>query len=259
MTNTKPQYLYRYRHLQGKHREWTSRILTHSVLHFSSPTSFNDPFDCKVHFRSHVSSVDLRRKYASLVKGRIPQLNRTQRRSKVANDINSKNPHELLKQVSIDLQHEIDQLGVLSLSATDRNVLLWSHYAAGHTGLCLKFRAANEHPFFGRAQPVAYPDAYPEVDFLRDSPSRQVEAFLLSKARDWKYEEEWRIIDHDAGSSDQVFPEELLAGVILGAQMTDDDKKAVIEWLHTRKYPVKIYEASVGRASFSLEIKEYAP
>jgi len=259
VTQVEPQFLYRYRHLQGKHRRWTSRILTHSVLHFAAPTSFNDPYDCKVHFRPRVSSADLRRKHVALVKKYMPQLNRAQRRAKVAGDLKTVDPDEFLLKVSQGLQEAVEKLGVLSLSASDRNILLWSHYAAGHTGLCLKFLATADTPFFGRAQPVQYSVAYPEVELLRDSPDRHIDAFLLTKAIDWKYEEEWRIIDHDSGPGEKVFPEGLLVGVILGARMPTEDKEVVVKRLGARKDPVQIYQASVSRASFGLEINPYEP
>jgi len=79
----------------------------------------------------------------------MPDLNRKQRRAKVANDIRAMIPDAFLAQIRARLQNSINGVGVLFLSATDRNVLLWSHYAAGHTGLCLKFIATDHMPFLG--------------------------------------------------------------------------------------------------------------
>lgn len=254
-----PKFLYRYRHLQGKHREWTKRILTDSVLHFSKPRSFNDPFDCKVHFRSVLSKSELRRKYGDLARRYMPQLNRAQRRTKVASGLKTLVPNEFISKITSGLQNAVDELGVLSLSATDRNVLLWSHYAKGHTGLCLKFVATDDTPFFGLAQPVSYSPTYPEIDLLRNSAEEHIEALLLTKAEAWDYEEEWRIIDHDGGAGDRVFPEELLVGVTFGAQMEAEDKEAVAKWIGWRKNTVQISQAKPGIGSFSLEIVPYMP
>lgn len=79
--------LYRFRHLQAEHREWTKKIITDSIIHFSDPRSFNDPFDCKIHFRPSISRRELKKKYAELVKNNIPNLPRAQRRAKVAKDM----------------------------------------------------------------------------------------------------------------------------------------------------------------------------
>ena len=210
MISEDPKVLCRYRHLQGKHHDRTKRILTDSIHYFASPSSFNDPFDCKIHFRSSLSPKQLKQKYGDLVRRNTPGLNREQRRAKVATDLATVDPDKLIAKMTNSMQHAVNGLGVLSLSATDSNILLWSHYAAGHTGLCLKFLTSNNTPFFGLAQKVEYMPNYPEVDLLNSSPVEQFQAFLLTKAIDWKYEEEWRIIDHDTGPGDKVFSEELL-------------------------------------------------
>jgi len=254
-----PEFLYRYRHLRGPHREYSSKILTDSLLYFASPRAFNDPFDCKVHFVLRASKAALRLKYEDLVRTRRPELNREQRRAKVARDVRRVDLTTFVNTLTASLQEEINRLGVLSLASNTTSPLLWSHYSAGHTGLCLQFRGQSDAPFFGRAQPVVYSTGYPQVDPVLDSRDRLVEALLLTKARDWVYEEEWRIIDHQTGPGLKTFPEELLVGVILGARMTADDRRYVADLLKKRHHPVQLYEAVVGDGTFALKIRSYAP
>jgi hypothetical protein len=250
------QFLYRYRHLNGKHREWTKKIITDSLIHFANSTTFNDPFDCKVHFQSSFSTEELKQKYLGLIKKRMPGLNRKGRKTKVRSDIKVMKPDEFISKFTAGFQDSIDNVGVLSLSASDRNILLWSHYAAGHTGLCLKFIATKYTPFFGRALPVIYTGAYPDINVL-DAADKHVNAFLLTTAIDWSYEEEWRIIDFDNGAGGKIFTTDLLVGVILGAKMPLDDKRAVAEWVRERDCPTELLEASVASGSFSIEIRAY--
>ena len=259
MTSEDPKVLYRYRHLQGDHREWTRRILTDSVLYFANPLSFNDPFDCKVHYRSSLSPKQLKLKYTDLLKKKLPKLNRKMLRGKVVSDLATLNPNEFIAQMESGLQDTVNRIGVLSLSATNSNILLWSHYAAGHTGLCLKFLATSNTDFFGYSQPVEYSSNYPEIDLLNSSAGEQVQAFLLTKAIDWKYEQEWRIINHEKGPGDKKFPQEMLLEVIFGARMEPKDKNVVVEWVKGRKAPVKLFQASLADRSFSLVIEPYEP
>jgi len=254
-----PKVLYRYRHLQGDHREWTKRIITDSVLYFANPLSFNDPFDCKVRYRSSLSPKQLKLKYSNLLKKNLLKLNRKMRRRKVVADLASLNPNEFIAQMENGLQDTVNRIGVLSLSATNRNILLWSHYAAGHTGICLKFRATNNTDFFGYSQPVEYSPNYPEIDLLNNSPDEQVQAFLLTKAIDWKYEEEWRIIDHEKGPGDKKFPQEMLLEVIFGARMEQKDKSAIVEWVRDRNTSIQLSQTSLADGSFSLVIEPYEP
>ena len=189
----------------------------------------------------------------------MPELNREQRRIKVAKDLAKKKPDEFLAHMVTGLKDAVNNLGVLSLSATNKNVLLWSHYAANHTGLCLVFRATNTTPFFGIAQPVEYCKNYPEVDILNNSPNEQVQAFLLTKAIDWKYEAEWRIIDHDTGPGSKSFPEELLVEVIFGVRMEEKIKIEVANWVNQRNSAIKLSQVSLISGSFSLRIDPYVP
>jgi hypothetical protein len=252
------QFLYRYRHLQGEHCKYTSQIFTNSIIYFPSPAKFNDPFDCRVHFQPSIPLDKLRQRYKELMKKFLPHLSPEQRKAKIAYDIEVMNPNDFIEAITNSLQKDVDRLGVLSLSASNRDILLWSHYATGHSGLCLQFLATTHTPFFGRAQPVQYSTGYPIVLPL-DSPQKQVESFLLTKAYDWKYEEEWRVIEHDHGPGKQVFPEELLVGVILGARMSPEDRDYVVNLAGRRKSPVQIYQASVSKGSYSLDINLYKP
>ena len=57
------------------------------------------------------------------------------------------------------LQKEVDACGILSLCAKNDDILMWSHYASSHRGICLEFKAGDNDPFFAYALPVTYPDA----------------------------------------------------------------------------------------------------
>ena len=183
-------------------------------------------------------------------------LNRKQRRAMAARDIKTLKTSEFQENFTKRLQNTVNGVGVLSLSAADRNILLWSHYAAGHTGLCLKFAATDHTTFFGRSLPVLYKEVCPDLSMV-SSADEHIDAFLLTKAIDWSYEEEYRIIDHDNGAGDKVFPPEHLLGVIFGARMAPPDKQVVSGWASTRKFPIEIFEAFVVPGEFSLGIRPY--
>jgi hypothetical protein len=101
--------------------------------------------------------------------------------------------------------------------------------------------------------PVTYAQTYPEINLL--SPiDKQIDAFFLTKAKDWYYEEEWRIIDHNRGAGDRVFPAELLVGVILGSRMTGEDKRTITEWVKESVSSVEVLQAFPASRSFSIEI-----
>ncbi|MHB8880381.1 MAG: DUF2971 domain-containing protein [Thermodesulfovibrionales bacterium] len=127
--------------------------------------------------------------------------------------------------------------GLLSLSGTSRNILMWSHYAHNHTGYVIGFD--GDHEYFGKSvSPVIYTDERPFVDPTR---SKQSGNLFYTKSKDWAYEEEYRKFlslvvtlplesggsflpytdaDSKAPVSDEVtlftFPKESISEVIVG-------------------------------------------
>ena len=136
---------------------------------------------------------------------------------------------------------------------------MWSHYASGHSGICLGFSVLADAAFFARARPVDYLDAYPIVNPIRDSPRKQVRDFLLSKAHSWKYEDEWRIIDHALGLGEKAFRPDALAEVVLGARISENDRDFVLKVVRNRGVECKIFQAEVGSGTYSLRFHAVEP
>ncbi len=89
---------------------------------------------------------------------------------------------EIVQRASASVQ------GCLSLSATPKNILMWSHYAHNHEGYVIGFDA--EHEYFGRTVlPVAYSDIRPAHNPLEARHSGEI---FYTKSKDWSYEQEYR-------------------------------------------------------------------
>jgi len=145
------------------------------------------------------------------------------------------------------------RMGVFSMTEDKENILLWSHYAAYHNGFCIELRTDNT--FFSRARHVDYDMVLPCLNLLEpwDKLIKHGVAGLLTKARNWAYEKEWRIIDVD-GVGAQKYPSEALSSVILGCKMSPDNKKQVKEWCGARRLRPTLYEAKEKEQEFGLDI-----
>ena len=51
----------------------------------------------------------------------------------------------LLMNFWTDLKSGLEKLGILSLASSNKNLLMWSHYASEHKGMCLEFNASRRH------------------------------------------------------------------------------------------------------------------
>ena len=233
-------FLYRYRDLEGKHADWVREIIQESKIYFASSKGFNDPFDCHVRFSSDISKADFKSHAEKLLIERgVPR----QKRREILQTPRS--IAEFVSNMERGVQDQIDRIGVLSLSATHENILMWSHYAFGHRGVCLQFQISAGSPSFAPALPVRYaPDLpVPNVFFRAEESLDRYMAMLFTKAADWAYEKEWRLANARLGPGHRRFLEHELVGVILGANIAPAHREAVLTWVKSRTAPLTIYQA----------------
>ena len=67
-----------------------------------------------------------------------------------------------LRQTFVDLAEATG----ISFGGDPRNILMWSHYAANHKGLCLQFELTRDIDNFVFAMPVQYSEDYPIVNWV---------------------------------------------------------------------------------------------
>lgn len=250
-------HLYKYRSLAGPASTFVERIFTHNELYFPKPSEFNDPFDCSPTASLEATDEQFAEYLDGLYKRRMPHLSRADRRLSVKNAMKDRvrnhKSHLALQTLAGSLSQVVELAGVLSLSAKCDHILMWSHYADSHRGVCLRFKASSTTPFFGRAQRVSYQTARPKLNLIMDSHEVQSEKALLTKADFWGYEEEWRIIEHDLGPGVHRFPPELLDGVILGARISANDRQRVLDWTSGRR-GIDILQAKFSNSEFRIEV-----
>lgn len=121
--------------------------------------------------------------------------NISQRRLKIAKLDELNDPFEVLginlsnpvnRRQLLDYKWELaTQVGILCLSATWRNPLLWSHYADRHRGLALGFDVSGD-----RFRPVNY--VRTRKPWPAELDGRFQEELLYTKFSHWWYEREYR-------------------------------------------------------------------
>ena len=169
-----------------------------------------------------------------------------------------------------------NHVGILSLSETPDNLLMWAHYAEGYTGFVLMLDGS--HDFFKEDNPsseIAKGFAKPErVQYRSERPRTPIEdpplEILLIKSSDWKHEKEWRYLKHlkdadewckDANNLDAglfLLPSKCIMGVILGCYRSKELENEIValrcddpEFGHLR-----IQQAGASTTRYQLQIKE---
>lgn len=230
---TLPKYLYRYRSFPGDaDLHQIEEIFTERKLFFPSPATFNDPFDCCMDIFHLPSTPEERREFGTqVIKKNYPtrQQRRHQIRKHEKRGTLSEWDTEAYRE---DLQSVMNQRGILCLSESHDNLLIWSHYTDGHTGLCL---VLNFKPIIAQADPRSLhlvPVWYSkEYRFARVSgDQKNLDKVLRTKSKAWEYEKEWRLIWVDGAGKHFTCPEDSLVGVILGCRISDKHKRLLTEW-----------------------------
>ena len=151
-----PDCLYKFTTIDG-----TEDILTLGKIFFPSPADFNDPFDCKFHPIVQASFVKRQRSNRELIRERNAGMPK-----KIRNEIARK--YSSRKSFEEGAQHLMARIsktiGILCLSARSDSVLMWSHYADKHRGICLEFQHLDQQKM--PPLKVVYSNDYPTVDFL---------------------------------------------------------------------------------------------
>jgi hypothetical protein len=75
------------------------------------------------------------------------------------------------------------------LTANPRSILMWTHYADNHRGICLEYGCGKSE--FGIAVKVVYTDEYP---LWRPHQLGEILDILITKSNVWAYEEEYRLV-----------------------------------------------------------------
>ena len=119
--------------------------------------------------------------------------------------------------------HILGAFGVVCFSASPANMLLWSHYAAGHRGIAIEYDA-GERPIEGWKHYHYLPVRYMRrrcIDVLSEGYPEAFINLLTTKSPDWEYEREYRLITL-RGPGFQPTRAASITGVILGARFLEN-------------------------------------
>ncbi len=220
---------------------WES-VLIDSLIRFSPPSVFNDPFEMQPFYESLALDPRVKKQLTSnnAESALIEELEKAipnvppeiaslvtenwdfvkQFAHIIAPDTVEMSPlilGRITQEISNGIYTGLDQnVGVLSLSEKKDDLLMWAHYADQHKGLVLGFDVTNAF-FDQRLQPdddfrhlrhVVYTETRPTIKFVDDN---EMSVILLTKSLEWRYERELRMLLPlvDADKEIDVFGEKI--------------------------------------------------
>lgn len=195
---TPPRYLYKYHPLNVHLIE----LLVNSQFYLADQEQLNDPLDA-----GFTMSYET---YARLYYERYPTSKNEEDEKKLKFLFDFR-----IEQGDRKFLHELSDLpdGLRTTCFTEdgNNPLMWSHYGANHTGVCLKFDLEKDAGLRQAMKPVQYLEQLVEVKERSD-----FEKSLLTKLNPWSVEKEWRILEKENYFS---FQQEALIEIVLGLKV----------------------------------------
>lgn len=239
----KPIYLYKYvTGLTG------INILKNLSIRFTQPNQLNDPFEMCV----------------PIVTKELNENNYPEVLLKKHSD--EEDGVETIRVQSSDYQNEVlDYIsrlfGVACFSTNPKNLLMWSHYANSHQGICIQFILDEDFLKSCKCFKVKYSKArtildttelYNNFDFL----IRQ----MSIKSRDWSYEKEYRFYSTLSNCNKipnteiytRSFGIDNLGSIIMGYKCCPDDKKQIVEIMEAYQRSSSLYQARLSTDEFNL-------
>ena len=254
-----------------KYRNWNDKyhkdVLLESKIYFAPPSSFNDPFDCKIPENFYlIDSEDKREAFANYYvnkhKSKLIQMGKNP--AKIKQNLKNRLRDNLQGEHLFNEQYENQELdrcyGVWSGSKRWDSILMWSHYGDNHKGYCIGFdeKKLIDSKRFGRGGKVAYSRNFPirnPLDFSNDALKDSfVQMFV--KAEEWSYEKEYRlsILNPDGLRNENRIIEldiDFISEVVLGVCISDKSKAEIIEFCKAKN--IRLFQAKKIPFQFELE------
>jgi hypothetical protein len=210
------EFVFKYVDLKG-----LGFILNDKTLKFTNPSDFNDPFEFHVNLVDRRLSprhiLEIYKKYdKNITREKIKRY-----KKEIKND--SKHPDsELFNQ----FEKRKKDTKVSCFSEISDNILMWSHYADKHHGVCIEFDSKLLKKSFKEDSMFCKTNYIKRIKTKKLSKHKEkaIQYWISSKGKEWKYEKETRIILGSQKEDTVPFDINSIRGIIFGCNLTEDEK-----------------------------------
>jgi len=265
-------------------------ILVLNKIRFTQPICFNDPFECKLTIDNMASDEDIQ----NLHKENFEKvLKEEYDKNNAINSLLSYEQFLLLsetkKELILDSLKEINsseyfihqlrnkfeeilnyEWGILSLTTSKDNLLMWAHYANEHKGFTVEFNEESDF-FHKREDKESFFNHLHKVDYsnYRDLTSlieKQYANVFLTKSTEWEYEDEYRVFKQ-LSSANEVkneniylfnFPKDMIKAIYCGCNMDKVHKEKILNIISNdiELSHVKLYYGEISNKYYKINFNE---
>lgn len=234
--------------------QYSLENLKNNQITFSNPIYFNDPYDCALY-------TDFKKAFKIFLdydeyKKEVEEISLIDIQEAVLDDETFINEYEK------EIKNFVNKIRVTCLSEKNDSILMWSHYAVNHTGFSIEYNFDDIEKQNRIFLPVIYKTEISEIsmEIMNDNKDGMIYP-LISKAKDWEYEDEWRIIEMDMKPCEcrrNMYMKKQPIAVYLGCKIDKSNEERIIQICIENN--IQLYKMNMKKDAFKLEyslVKKY--
>lgn len=251
-TSNELDFLYRFR---SDNEQYTIDELQNSYIYFQGKERLNDPFDCYPDLIGiNPNSQSVRDYVRSELDKIFPDSEKLKTNILEETIVLMKKDNRISSFIQPLITKLAETIGVACFTTDPYNLLMWSHYASFHQGICLKFNPNHDKTFFDSAAKVRYTKKFKRLDINLER-GKEMESFehmILTKSDTWSSENEIRLTRIKQGK--YSYKGDALDAIIFGIKTDDSFKQKIIEATFDLYPQVKYMQAVPLKNEFGIDL-----
>lgn len=251
----KENLVFRYYSLGNEElEERVADLLLRDSIFLSAPAHFNDPFD-----RPYINFSGSDDDWNLMLDEQINSLRRKSGKKLSPSQkwrLKSQAKRKNRSQTFIDHfnQRTQNDYCALCLSQKRDSLLMWSHYADSHRGICVGFDIDELQSNFEHIFRINYQKKFPEISILDSNQPLKFLSAFNTKHPDWSYEEEIRVVNMHSPRKVK-FSAQMIKSVYLGCEISNKTKEYILKLLDSRELKINAYQAEKDLYNLKLRFK----
>lgn len=248
-----PRYIYRYDTCKN-----AELSISGKYIWMSSNSTFNDPFEGTLH-ADYSNAQD-----ADIVEFYMAQKLPVAEFVNLINDLKDNKKRQILVEgMKNNHRKNITSTGIFCCSEINDSIIMWSHYAQKHEGVCLEYDILKDQNTFEFVNKIKYISNFPSEACLVeakegiDNEKSLLNVSLLTKSDCWENEKEVRIIKTFKTGKIEINPD-CLKSIIFGMKCSAEKKEELIRIMLEKGYDknTEIKRAVKAENEYRIEIKK---
>lgn len=238
-------------------------IIKHKELWFANIDSLNDPLDSNLTYRQKYNPDEIKEYWENFIADKPAFKSLDEVLSKWGDN------ESFTREQTRIFEYIKSKIGVLCMSKTPKNILMWAHYANRHQGIVYGFDAdlfgfSENKDTTNNPYHIVYPcnRKYGVLSYTKEGDDKRQQEFvklLTTKAKDWEYEKEVRFFDfsNKGNGIARKFNPNCLKSIIFGVKTPNDEIETMIDCCKKNNLNhIEFYKAKFVAGRFELELNK---